>query len=509
MAVQFTRGTTAAIICLFSAQAAYADLTAQDVWTDWRDYLASAGYAVTANEQMSGDTLTISDMTLALPVPEEDLSISVVIPSMALKENSDGSVSGILPSPLPIRFSVAETGDDPEVEGELVMTHTGMAMTITGSQDNMTYAHAADQVDLAVGSIIVEGDTVPTDLYRGKIAMSGWSGTTNMSKSSVRNIEQAYSVGALTYDIAFQDPRSDDQGEVQGKVSNLVVSGVGRIPNDMDPSDMAAMLKSGFAVDATISYGEANSSFNGTGDGQAFSATSSSKGGSFAIAMNETNLAYNVGGNTIAVSVTTDALPFPVSVELAEFLFKLAAPISKSEQEQDFAFGLTLGDFVMSDMIWSLFDPGGTLPRDPATIAIDLSGKAKVLVDLTDPEAAGALAGYGSRPGELNALSLNTLLLSAVGAKLTGNGDFTFDNTDLATFQGFPRPIGAIELQLEGANALIDNLITMGLVRSEDAMGARMMMGMLAVPGDAPDTLKSRIEINEEGHVLANGQRIQ
>ena len=48
-----------------------------------------------------------------------------------------------------------------------------------------------------------------------------------------------------------------------------------------------------------------------------------------------------------------------------------------------------------------------------------------------------------------------------------------------------------------GANALIDNLIKMGIVKEQDAMGARMMMGMMAVPGDGPDTLKSKIEINE------------
>lgn len=40
-------------------------------------------------------------------------------------------------------------------------------------------------------------------------------------------------------------------------------------------------------------------------------------------------------------------------------------------------------------------------------------------------------------------------------------------------------------------------------------MGARMMMSMFAVPGSAPDTLRSTIEVNERGHVLANGQRIK
>ena len=96
-----------------------------------------------------------------------------------------------------------------------------------------------------------------------------------------------------------------------------------------------------------------------------------------------------------------------------------------------------------------------------------------------------------------------------VGASLSGNGAFTFDNNDLATFGGVPRPTGEVNLQLMGGNGLIDKLIQMGFVSDQDAMGARMMMGMLAVPGDGPDTLNSKLEINDQGHVLANGQRIQ
>ena len=67
----------------------------------------------------------------------------------------------------------------------------------------------------------------------------------------------------------------------------------------------------------------------------------------------------------------------------------------------------------------------------------------------------------------------------------------------------------AVDLTLTGGNALIDKLIAAGLLPEEQAMGARMMMGLLAVPGQTPDTLNSRIEINAQGHVLANGQRIQ
>ena len=66
-----------------------------------------------------------------------------------------------------------------------------------------------------------------------------------------------------------------------------------------------------------------------------------------------------------------------------------------------------------------------------------------------------------------------------------------------------------MDLSLTGANGLLDKLIEMGFVSSQDAMGARMMMGMLAVPGEGPDSLKSKIEINEQGQILANGQRLK
>ena len=54
----------------------------------------------------------------------------------------------------------------------------------------------------------------------------------------------------------------------------------------------------------------------------------------------------------------------------------------------------------------------------------------------------------------------------------------------------------------------MDRLVQMGLLPAEQAGMARMMMGMFTQPvGD--DMLSSRIEINEAGHILANGQRIQ
>ena len=166
-------------------------------------------------------------------------------------------------------------------------------------------------------------------------------------------------------------------------------------------------------------------------------------------------------------------------------------------------------DFTMSDIIWALFDASGQLPRDPATLALDVSGKAKVLVDGLSPQGAQELALSGTAPTEVEALKIDRLLVDALGAKVEATGDITFDNADTTTMAGFPKPVGDININIAGANGLMDKLMAMGMLPAEQAMGARMMMGLFAVPGAAPDTLTSKIEFNDAGQILANGQRIK
>jgi hypothetical protein len=159
----------------------------------------------------------------------------------------------------------------------------------------------------------------------------------------------------------------------------------------------------------------------------------------------------------------------------------------------------------VSDDIWGLVDPAGTLPRDPATVIVDAKGTAKVLADIMDPATQGQ---PGSVQGEVNTLDLTQLLVKAVGAEIAATGALTFDNTDLVTFQGMPAPTGKINVDIKGVNALIDNLIAMGLVPEDQAMGARMMMGIFARPGEGPDALVSEIEFKDKG-IFANGQQLQ
>jgi Uncharacterized protein conserved in bacteria (DUF2125) len=222
-------------------------------------------------------------------------------------------------------------------------------------------------------------------------------------------------------------------------------------------------------------------------------------GGGVNIKMAQDGMAYGGNGGATQMNVTGSQIPFPVDISLAESAFNFVLPVTKSDAPQPFAMLVKVIDLTVSDAIWDMVDPTKQLPRDPATVVVDASGMATMLIDLMDPANANSQA----MPGQLDQVSLNALQVKVAGAELTGSGAATVDNS-----AGVPKPVGAVDLKLVGANALIDKLVAMGLIPEDQAMGARMMMGMFAVPA-GEDELTSKIEFKEDGGIYANGQRIQ
>lgn len=380
-------------------------------------------------------------------------------------------------------------------------------MVVSGDPNNATYNYAANSVTMTMGEMVANGQKISSDIMKMNIVMNNVTNITRMQIDNLRRYQQTSSAASVVYDVVFTDPAGDGSGAFQGQMNNLSIQGGGDLPTGgrIDPQDINAMLAAGFAVSGDMTYSGGNSTVAIDSPDGPVNATTSSNGGRLSFQMGTNGLSYDVLQSGLSVTMQAATLPFPVSFDMDTSAFNLTMPVAKSDDPQRFAFGFTMGDFTMSDMIWGIFDPSGQLPRDPATLSLDLSGTAKILSDFMDPEA---MAKAGEVPGELNTLDINNLLVKIVGAQLSGNGGFTFDNSDMVTFNGMPKPTGAVNLNLSGANALIDKLVNMGLLPQEQAMGARMMMGLFTVPqGD--DVLSSKIEINEQGHILANGQRIQ
>lgn len=507
MSVFFRRTGGAVLTYVIATQGALADLTASDVWSDWQSYMGSMGYAVTGDQSTSGNVTSITNMTLKMELPDEDGAFDMVIPEMTLTENGDGTVTIGLPESFPM--TIAGQAEGEAFSAALLYTHDGLNMVVSGTPEDMTYDYTAQSLGLALGDVTVDGETMPEDSLDLSLSLADLAGTSRMVIGEGRTVDQTFTAADLTYEVDFNEPETGEQGRINGKLEQLAFEGRNVIPAGFSLADVQAAYEAGFAFDGAFTYAAGQTSIEGTSEGEAFSMASSSDGGRFAASIDAQRLAYDVEQKNAKLSVTSADVPFPIELAMAKAGLKLEAPIQDSGEVEPFALALNLTDFTMSDILWSMFDPAGALPRDPATIALDATGTAKILLNFLDPAAAEAMETGDAIPAELHSLKINELLVSLVGAKLTGNGDFTFDNSNAEQTGGMPIPTGVVNLQLVGANALIDKLIEMGLVSDNDAMGARMMMGMMAVPGEAPDTLNSTIEFKENGQILANGQRIK
>lgn len=500
---------TALALCL-PATAAFADLTAADVWADWKAYMTASGYEVSASENTSGGTLTISGLVAKMPFGPEgaDGTTRVGMDDIRFVEQGDGTVAIELPETTSVEVQMApETGE--KVDVTVTVTQTDPVMTAAGDPDDLTYDYSATTAALVMDKLTVDGVVIPATVAKVDVKMNDLSYTVQTGVDEMRQIDQRITAASVDYDFAFADPEGEGAFKMKGALQEVVLDGNGVLPLDSDPQDMNAMLDDGLDVTGVITTkgGNYDLSFNGPeGSG---TANSTSDGGAFSIAMGPAGLIYDVVQRNVNFNMLVTEFPLPMSFSAAEVGTSFLMPLQKGPEPQDFGMTVSLSELKVSDVIWGLFDPSGQLPRDPATLLVDLSGRAKVLFDFLDPAQAAVLEQTGAAPGELAALTLNDLQLDAAGAKLTGHGSFTFDNSDTVTFDGMPRPLGGIDLSLTGGNGLLDKLVGIGLLPEEQAMGARMMMGLFAVPGDAPDTLSSRIEVNGAGHVLANGQRIR
>ena len=292
-----------------------------------------------------------------------------------------------------------------------------------------------------------------------------------------------------------------------GKIENISTASEMTLPIVTDTENPMALFGSDATMVAGYAYEKGAYIFDVDAEGAQTSGSASTGSGTLDMKMLDSVISYDSSVNDLDVAIQGSALPFPIEVSLAQYGFGLDMPTAKTEEPADFGLRLNLTDLTLNEMIWMLADPSNALPHDPATILLDLSGKAKLFFDLFDPEQAEALSSTDT-PAELNALTLNEFRIKAAGVDVNGSGEFTFDNTDKVTFDGMPRPQGDLTVNVKGANALIDSLVEIGMLPDEQAMVGRMMMGMFAkVTGD--DELTSNVEINEQGHVLANGQRIK
>lgn len=264
------------------------------------------------------------------------------------------------------------------------------------------------------------------------------------------------------------------------------------------PTDFATALNEGLSVSMVTKQGDSNGTMKQENAFMPLDLVMQAGGGEATALFNKDAFSVKSMAAGLNIESAAGALPVPVKVTSGPMEFGMTSPVIANEAAGEYGFVLKLSQFSLNEEAWAMFDPNGALPRDAADVAIDISGKTKI--DIPAMIAAGDAGAPPVMPAP-ESLNITELGLKVAGAALAGTGAFTFDNS-----VGMPMPLGEANVTVTGANALIDGLIKTGLLAEEDALGARMMMGMFFVPGANADELTSKIEAKEGMQILVNGQ---
>ncbi|WP_414898753.1 DUF2125 domain-containing protein [Rhodovulum sp. YEN HP10] len=484
---------------------AAADVTADEVWSSWQALAEGSGQSMSGTENRSGDRLIVENLQLSA-ADNDGGSVRIGFDRVVFVERGDGSVAIEFPKSYPMTVEIRSTEpgrpEDKVTELDFTVTQRDFEMIASGTPKALVQEFESPEVTLTLDRVSGEQ---PADI-EASMTLDGMSGRYTQTHAGTRLFESDLAIDRVRFDLAMDGRAEDTQVKLVGTVHDVTSNSDSRMPTGIDPNEFARMLRAGFNSQGELKHGAMAYAFDLVEDGNKTHAELSVNSGRIGFNLGGTGVSYETSGEDTRFSLYDPQLPVPrIEAQMAESGMRFEMPLIKADEPSDFGLGIRLRDLTVNDEVWALFDPKEQLPRDPATLLVDLEGKAHLLADFTDADMTQS----DGIPAELEALNIKEMQLKLAGADLTGSGEFTFDNSDKVTFDGMPRPEGNLSLRLAGANALMDKLVAMGLVPEDQAMGLRMMMGMFARPGDGPDTMVSDITVTEEGQVLANGQRLR
>jgi len=495
---------TTALALVFTASGAASAVTPEEVWESWQAMSTFAGQELSVGSAArNGDTLEVSDLVLTY---DDDLggSFSSTIDQMAFKDNGDGTVTVTMSDSYPISLAFPAENDGPS-SLKLTVTQPGLKITAAGSAAETSYDFAAPVILLKLDEVTgADGQALDT---QADLALTEMTARYLVQRDGeVTKLDSSFAAKALALNVAGEGADGSGSGTVALSLTDLAGTTNGTFLGADVMENMAVALNSGFTTDSSFSFGAMSLDADINDYSGPVKIAGTALGADFLLGINKDRVNYGTGLKGASFTVSGPEIPFPeVVVSFAETAFSILMPVSKSDSPQDFAVTTKLVDFSISEDVWGLFDPAATLSRAPATFIFDVKGTGFWKQDIMDP--AVQMDGV-EPPGELTSLDLSEILVKAVGTEVGATGEMTFDNTDLTSFDGVPAPTGSILVTIKGVNALIDNLIAMGIVPNDQAMGARMMLGIFARPGPGPDELISLIEF-KDGGLFANGQQLQ
>lgn len=520
-----TRLTTAtAMGVILASSPVWAEATPQSVWEDMNGYYETMGLTVETDAvEDSGNTLTVRGLVLSQKADDSEVTIN--LGDSILTSNDDGSVRLDTADEATIDIVSLVVDDDSDVIEEApaeeadseVATDTGPkqvritatmqmpeeTINIRKDGDALAYDFEFPTANIILQRVEVSGG----DVYEtpATITLTNMKGSHSYKQGDLSKVIQTGTVATAVLDLDVKNSNGASAGTIT--FNELEYNSNSVIPKGENWTDnLDKAVKDGLDISGQMKIADTSGKLN-----LADTSGDTPQTGDFAWETGEYNLEGGLSsgqlryaGNLSSMNVEANVpdLPVPVEYSVDSASFEIMAPVTAGE-EQPFKLAYKLDGVEVGDSLWGMFDPEGKLPHDPASMALDIDGTARLDVSLFDTEALSN--SDLDAPGEVSKINVNSIALAALGADMNVTGKLVApENGDIS------QPVGTLNGRISGLNAALDKLVEAGILQQEQIMGPMMMMAMFAKPDpDEEGVMTSEIEFRDNGEIHANGQRIK
>ena len=497
------------VIFSFTSSHSWAQMNATIIWDEIKHIASENGFRISALMSQSEEGIYITDFALIKKATDtnEVANVEIDLLDIQLLERDDGSVEIRPDYDQEIKIKVYEgrevlsfvlkpLSDNTNmiISGEVGAPHFQITSTLFGMQLKEYDLPPRYQGNESFEASIILNEMVSNQVFAGKM------------QDSPKSSFQADSINLF---VNFDMPAEQMSGLISYKLEDVLV--ISRQDNLVSRAseNLTNLLENGYNALGSYSIGASSIGFDFSSPDGNLKGELASENSNVSSSLTQDGLIFDAYFANGLLKLSSSIMPIPVDISLKNANYGFTVPILKQMESQNFGVRLGVSDLLIAQDLWRLLDPNNNLKNGPLNAKIALSGKAKLLENFTElrPDIYEE-NNSNSIPLEVEEMFLEKLDLSFLGTFLQGEGRATLDNEDLTTFDRFPKPIGSFEFALSGVNALVDKLISSGFIDSDTGMGVRMMLSMFTIPtGD--DELRSKIEFNSLGHILANGQRLR
>ena len=493
-------------ILVFLPLLAQAELSTREVWDNLKKLLETGGYQVIGQEVSAGSDLSIKNVQIFFEV-DKQTDIIFDIKSMNLTRNSDGFIYVSLPEEIYVQYlNKDEFGY--ETEAKILVRARELEFKASGELFDVLYELTASSAGFVLVELLDNGVPSPDFSAQIEFVLTDVNSTitsTGGSKIEVKSLLSASGASIKGGVSLLNAPVKVNFNYVMDQLKSSSVSNEPKVSLD---EDLELALAKGFSATSNFNFDSSEMNLNATTPGGPLSILFTTGPSSLTSAISQSGFFVQSDNEKSLFNLSLPSIGSDFELNFQEFSTSLNIPLLAKSGEQEFGMSVKLSGLNLSDAVWDLVDAGNLMPNDPASVKFSLEGSTILDEGLTretiiENQNLGPL-----EFGKILRFKLKEFLLSALGITVEANGNFEFDNADLQTFEGFPRPTGTASLQIQGSDTFIDRLEDMQVFPSETIMGARMILALIMrATGD--DILSSEFEIDEKGKIYANGQRLR